>query len=129
MNNLSQGPEKDLHIEATKLFPEVNFRADGKLRISGRIISDHLQDFFTPLFHWVDECSCNDIVLEVNLDYLNSNGTFLLCDLLRRMESKDSIMKISVLWIYEEEDEEHYELGELIREKLKRTLFNYMSYV
>ena len=119
---------KDLHIKATKLFPEIMFHKDGNLRIKGRIISDHLCEFFSPLFHWVSDCTCRNIRVEVDLDYLNSNGTFLLVELFKRMEANTRILSIDIIWVYEEEDEEHYELGELIREKLQRARFKYLSY-
>jgi len=119
----------DILIEATKLFPKVHFRSNGELSITGRIISDHLREFFSPLFNWVDKCTCDKVLLEVNLDYLNSNGTFLLIELLHRMEDKESITGIKVIWHYEEEDEGHFELGEIVREKLNRAEFRYESYL
>ena len=120
---------KNLFIEGTKVFPEVDFNASGDLKITGRIISDHMCEHFLPAFQWIEECTCEMIYLEVNLDYLNSNGMFLLLELLRCMENRKEIKDISVMWYYEEEDEEHFELGEIIRQKLNRTRFNYLSYV
>ena len=118
----------DLYIKGTKLYPEVDFQVNGKMKISGRIINDHLSDFFRPLFNWADKCNSPGIRVEVDLDYLNSNGTFLLVELFKRLENNSSIHNIDIIWIYEEEDEEHYELGEIIREKLDRSCFNYLSY-
>lgn len=120
---------EELLIEATRLFPRVHFRDNGELCISGRIISDHLSEFFSPLFTWVQHFPGKHIILEVNLDYLNSNGTFLLIDLLHRMEAREQIHSIKVIWHYEEEDESHYELGEIVREKLTRAEFSYVSYI
>lgn len=119
----------DLFIEATRLYPGVHFSNNGMLTITGRIISDHLCEFFTPLFDWVTTCSCHEIHLEVDLDYLNSNGMFLLVELIRRMEKRNTIHTIRVTWLYEEEDEEHHELGLIIQEKLMRTDFQFISYV
>lgn len=118
-----------LHIKPSKILPEVIFKPEGNLKITGRIITDHLCDFFQPLFRWVEACNCEEITLEVKLDYLNSNGTFLLVELLRRMELNTRIEQITVSWLFEVEDEEHYELGDLIKNKLNRTKFRYLSYV
>jgi hypothetical protein len=119
----------NLFIEGTKVFPEVNFNASGDLQITGRIISDHLCEHFLPAFEWIEECTCETVYFEVKLDYLNSNGMFLLLELLRCLENREEIESISVMWYYEEEDDEHFELGEIIREKLKRTQFNYLAYI
>lgn len=127
MNTLLQ--QQELFIEATRLYPGAEFKNNGELSITGRIISDHLNKFFSPLFEWVEACHCPHIQLDINLDYLNSNGTFLLRDLLRKMEDNPEIKTIRVLWHCEDEDEGHYELGEIIREKLTRAEFKYISYL
>jgi len=118
---------KNLFLEGSKIFPEVDFNASGDLKITGRIISDHLCEYFLPAFKWIEECACKMVYFEIDLDYLNSNGMFLLLELLRCLENREEIEMISVMWYYEDEDEEHFELGEIIREKLNRTQFNYLS--
>ena len=95
-----------LHINATKLYPEIHFKPNGNLKITGRIISDHLCDFFQPLFEWVENSICHQIKLEIDLEYLNSNGTFILVELFRRMENNSNIKDIEVIWMFEEEDED-----------------------
>jgi hypothetical protein len=102
---------------------------NGKFEITGRIVDDHLVEYFTPVFDWVRSCKCEHVVLDIKLDYLNSSGTFLLLELLKTMEAKETMLTIHVNWYYEEEDESHYELGEIVREKLKRTDFKYLSFV
>jgi hypothetical protein len=120
--------KETLYIEGTRLYPKIVFNPGGKMKITGRIICDHLKEFFQPLFDWVENLECEEAMMEIKLDYLNSNGTFLLIELLRIMEANEKIRKITVYWFYEEDDEAHYELGDLVLRKLQRAQFHYMSY-
>ena len=117
-----------LHIEATKQFPEILFRPDGHLRISGRLIHDHLQDFFHPLYIWIDKANCDYAQIDIDLEYLNTTGAFHLAELIHRIEANKAIKNIGIVWHYEEDDEEHYDLGSFIEHKIKRAKFNYLSH-
>ena len=114
-----------LFIEASNNFPEVAFKPNGELTITGRLINDHVTDFFASLFHWVDVYDGEYINLVVNLEYLNTTGTFHILELVRRIETNKRIKLINFTWHYEEDDEEHLDLGQLIEQGLKRTTFNY----
>ncbi len=117
-----------LHIEGTKLLPEIFFKPNGQLRIAGRLINDHLVDFFQPLFLWVDKAACECAQIDIELEYLNTTGVFHIAELIRRIEANTSIKNIEIIWHYEEDDEEHYDLGELIEQRIKRAQFKYMTY-
>lgn len=121
-------PMEALYIEATKQFPEILFRPDGQLRITGRLINDHLQGFFHPLFLWIDKANCANVQIDIELEYLNTPGSFHLAELIRRIEANKSFKKIEIIWHYEEDDEEHYDLGSFIEHKMKRAKFKFMSH-
>ncbi|MBN1118023.1 MAG: SiaC family regulatory phosphoprotein [Bacteroidales bacterium] len=116
-------------IESSNNFPEVVFKPNGELSISGRLINDHVTDFFSPLFHWVDVFDGEYINLVVRLEYLNTTGTFHILELARRIESNKRVKIINITWHFEEDDEEHLDLGQLIEQGLKRTTFNYFCEV
>jgi hypothetical protein len=111
------------------MLPEVVLNPAGNLEISGRIINDHLCNFFQPLFNWASNCSCTTIHLDIKLEYLNSNGTFLLVEFIHRLEENSSVRDIEVAWHYEEDDDEHYELGDILKNKLRRARFRFLSLV
>jgi hypothetical protein len=114
-----------LYIKSSKLLPEVRFDLDGNFMIRGRIMSDFLLDFFKPLIEWIDNFQCSRINFDIILDYVNTKGAFCLIDFLRKIENNDHIGEINILWHYEEDDEEHYDRGELICEKLDRSKFHF----
>lgn len=114
-----------MHIKSTDLFPEVKFDPDGNFMIRGRIMSDVLMDFFKPLIEWIEAIQCSTINLDIILDYINTKGAYSLIDFLRKIENNDHIGEINIIWHYEEDDEEHYDRGELISEKLKRSNFHF----
>ena len=127
LGNINQ--ENNLRLEPTGQYPGVDFRSDGNLVIWGRIVSDMLHDFFQPLNTWVENFEYNKIRIELNLEYLTSGGAFMLRDLLLGIENNTKIKDIEIKWYVEEDDEVHYELGELIKEKLVRSSFRFICHV
>jgi hypothetical protein len=112
---------EDLHFKATKTYPEIFFSANGELSISGRMINDDLIDFFQPLFSWAEKTQCNGIEFDIALDYINTSGTFLLLRLFKTFEANYSVNSITINWQFDEDDEEHYDIGCLIKKSLNRS--------
>jgi hypothetical protein len=121
----SMKPDNGLYIEPDKFYPGVDFKSDGNLSIWGRMSSDILSGFVQPLFNWIEHCDCETIQLEINLEYLTSSGAFMLRDLLLSAENNEKIKNIDISWYVEEDDETHYEFGELIRASLERSTFRF----
>lgn len=117
-----------LHIKPTKSLPEIVVHSDGNIRITGRLIDDEFQDLFMPLFIWAKGVCCENIRVEIKLEYVNTNGIFHIVELVRRLESNESIKDIEIIWHFEEDDESHCELGKVIEEKLSRSKFRLLSY-
>ena len=111
----------------TNTSPEVNFKIDGTLSISGKILTENAVLTFEPLFKWIDELTSTKIVFEINLEYLNTSATMQLFNLLRHLDTNCSFSEIVVNWHYDEDDEDHLETGELFSEKLYRTKFLYIE--
>jgi hypothetical protein len=125
MNTLTS-IKKDLYIRPTKYFPEVSFKQTGELKITGRLINDHLERFFEPVFSWVETLDVEEVKLELNLEYLNTSGVAFISRLIRTIECNFMVKDIIVKWYFEEDDESHQELGELIQLKRSRSKFKFI---
>lgn len=119
----------DLHIEKTKLLPAIDFNTNGYMRIEGRIIPDDVGAFFRPLLDWVKRLSGKTVVLDIKVEYLNTNALVHLNRMLKILENNFSLKEVTVNWYYEEEDEEYHEKGMYIAEKLSKVKFNFLSFV
>ena len=82
------------------------------MEISGRSIPENSIAFYTPLLEWVDEHLKGGGILDVSirLEYFNTSSSKCLMDLLKRVEQSPA--EATVLWYYEEEDEDMLEAGE-----------------
>lgn len=118
---------EDLHFKATKTHPEVIFSEVGDLKIFGRMINDDLIDLFRPLFYWAEKTNVNKITIDIDLEYINTNGIFLMVKLLKVFEANQLVKHIKITWQFDEDDEEHYDIGCLIKQSLKRSEFNFLS--
>lgn len=139
MNNLNQtnrkcqkilpmSANKIIHLKPTKSLPEIVVLTDGKIKITGRLINDKFQDLFLPVSIWANGTTCEKIQMEVMLEYINTSGALHLLELIRRIESNESIKEIEIIWHFEADDETHHELGMMIEEKLSRARFRLLSY-
>jgi hypothetical protein len=121
--------QDDLVISSSKLLPSVDFRTTGSLKIEGKLIPDHVTDFFKPLNDWLRKLVCKNIVCDINIEYISNNASVQLLDLLKILNDSEFVETITVNWYYEIEDEEHYEKGMIFSEKLKRIRFTFFSYI
>jgi len=118
---------ENITITKTNISPEVNFNTNGKLSITGRILTENAVLTFEPLFKWINELTCSKIVFEINLEYMNTSAAMQLYNLMRQLDTNCSISEIEVKWYYDEDDEDHLETGEIFSEKLYRTKFYYFE--
>ena len=115
----------NLAIKGTMFSPRVLFKHDGHLLIEGRSLPDNAIKSFEPLFIWIDSVRAEKIKFSINLEYLNTSSSMQLFKLLKMLEENCEIKEIDVLWHYDEDDEEHYETGQIFAEQLSRTNFSY----
>lgn len=102
-----------IQFEGTAKTPRVAFHDSPlSMEISGRSIPENSIAFYTPLLDWVDEHLKAGGVVEVSirLEYFNTSSSKCLMDLLKRVEQ--SAAEATVLWYYEEDDEDMLEAGE-----------------
>jgi len=104
-------------ISPSKNTPEVILDPKGIIKLTGRLVSENLLDFFKPIEKWIDEyfrypaeITCVEIVLE----YINSSGTKYLFDIIHRITHvylEKNEKKFVINWYYEEDDEGMLERG------------------
>jgi len=103
----------DIALIASTKTPSVKFSADGHLELKGRSIPENSLDFYKPLLEWVDNYSrqaTGETTIHVQLEYFNTSSSKCIMDLLKRVEKSQN--DATVLWYYEEEDEDMLEAGE-----------------
>ena len=106
----------------TSNIPRVTYDHDEDiLSITGRSIAERPDIIYTPLDEWIrfhlNRFSRLRIV--IFLEYINSGSSKALRDVLRTVSSfDDPRYKIRITWLYEEDDEAMFELGEHYRESL-----------
>ncbi len=102
-----------IQLEGTAKTPHIAFHdAPLAMLIFGRSIAENSIAFFTPLLEWGDEYLKVVFTLDVSirLEYFNTSSSKCLMDLLKRVEQSPA--EATVLWYYEEEDEDMLEAGE-----------------
>lgn len=107
-----------LIIEQGIKTPGIMFiKSEGRLEIRGKSIPENSLEFYEPVFSWLDDYA-NDPKLEtqlvIALEYFNTSSSKCLLDVMRKLESLHlaSKSKVSILWLYEEDDEDMLEAGE-----------------
>jgi len=129
MDNHEIELQEEIYFEGTTMLPSVIFMKEGSMRIEGRIVPDNVVTFFAPLHQWVKNLKCSKVIFDVDIEYMNTNASAQLYLLLKGLNDNSIAKHIIVFWHYEEDDEEHYETGQLMAEKLDRIKFFYKSYV
>lgn len=106
-----------LQLEGTSKTPHVHFDpGTGSLELKGRSIPENSIDFYKPLIDWVDRygrTTAGKTVLSVQLEYFNTSSSKCILDLFKKLEGiRAQGNEVSVLWHYEEDDEDMLEAGE-----------------
>ncbi|MGB3780847.1 MAG: DUF1987 domain-containing protein [Tunicatimonas sp.] len=110
-----------LFIPRTSKTPDIAFDADqGYLELKGRSIPEDSVAFYAPLMQWIDAYEKHPqpvTKLVVRLEYFNTSSSKCLIDIFRKLEKLHrQHSKVSVVWYYEEVDEDMKESGEDFRD-------------
>ena len=120
-------------VEQSYKTPLINFDGvTGNFEIKGRSIPDNSLKFYEPLLAWLDNYVQNPAPrtnLNLQLDYLNTNSTKCIADMLRKLEqiSINQKGKIIINWLYEEGDDGILAVGEEYKSIIKIP-FNLISF-
>ncbi|MGE0561916.1 MAG: DUF1987 domain-containing protein [Flavobacteriales bacterium] len=115
---------KSLFIEGKQNSPAVAFSEGGVLSIIGRSIPEHPLKFYKPLEDWITEFLATSpikVYFKVHLDYLNTHSTECMLTLMKKIEEYATLSKadVSILWNFDEDDEDMQTLGEDLKSLVK----------
>ncbi|MEZ5000489.1 MAG: DUF1987 domain-containing protein [Bacteroidales bacterium] len=112
--------ELEIIQEQSKNSPGISFDpGKGTLKIIGRSIPENPEAVYKPLRDWITRFfSFSDkLKIEINLEYINSGSSKHLLELLRLLRDfKEGGKHLTIVWLYEEDDEAIMELGEHYRD-------------
>ena len=123
---------ENLNIPKTKYTLMINFDVKtGIFEMSGSSYPENAMEFFQPIIKFIELYTSEirkAIVLNLELEYLNTSSTKCLLDILEILEKyyKDS-GDVKVNWHYKEDDEDILEMGEDITEDIEIPI-NLISY-
>lgn len=109
---------ESLNIQPGIKTPTIFFNAlNGKLEIKGKSIPENSIEFYKPVYEWLDAYALqpqSKTVFTVQLEYFNTSSSKCLLDIFRKLENlhKNQKSEVSVIWLYEEEDEDMMEAGD-----------------
>jgi hypothetical protein len=98
-------------IEATKTSPRVELNPYGKFILEGRSIVEDTVTFYQPIIDWVEKAACEEMNVEIRMEYLNTSSTRQLLALLKAVAANPHFSSVNVKWYYEEDDEDILDLG------------------
>ena len=113
-----------LEIKSSKRTPYVKFDLDkGTLEIKGSILLNNPTKFFDNILEYVDEYLLNPqdhTQIMIHIDYYNTYASKLLLFVLKKIQKLSKLdLKVSLIWLYEEDDEDMYDAGVTYRSSLK----------
>ncbi|MBL7899844.1 MAG: DUF1987 domain-containing protein [Crocinitomicaceae bacterium] len=121
-----------LRIPSTIKTPEVLFDPTHQVfEIKGKSIPDDAEDFYAAVLQWFEDYvanPCENTVLKIDLEYFNISSSKRLLFLLYKLnELKAKNKTVRVQWLYNEEDEDMFEVGQDYAFMVK-VPFDFISY-
>lgn len=116
--------KKQTILPQTKKTPEVVLDKGGTIRLSGRLIPENAEEFFSPVEVWINEYFCDPApvtTLDFDLEYINSSGfrhMFYLVHKIINIRLLNDPERFRVNWYYRPEDEDMLEKGKLLSQNL-----------
>lgn len=109
--------------------PYIIFKNSGELSVSGISIPENVNNFYKPVFDWLETFvdSNNEVLLTFDIEYMNTSSTRVVLQMINKIKNTiqdNSTLKI--FWKYEIDDVDMLELGEDLQESSHVT-FDFMS--
>ncbi|MEO6306254.1 MAG: DUF1987 domain-containing protein [Bacteroidia bacterium] len=114
---------ENLIIASTLKTPGVKFTTDGELSISGKSIPEDSNNYYKPLFAWLEDFRQTSpplATLTLKLEYMNTSSVRIMLKFLQNLVamSKENIA-VKIKWVYDFDDDDICEQGEIIQESIK----------
>lgn len=111
-----------LRLAATDSTPEVTLDAmEGMIELKGRSIPENASSFYLPIIDWLThytEHPSSKTTFNFYLEYINSISQKMLVDIFHKAEElRSSGKNIEINWMFDEDDEEMLEEGEVFNSK------------
>jgi hypothetical protein len=112
-----------LDIKATNDTPRVIFDPDNDIfEITGRSLPEDVVTFYQPVLDWLDDYASHPkkkTEFIFKYIYFNTATSKLVQDILFKLEFlKESGHSVNILWYYEQDDEDMYDLGLEFKENI-----------
>jgi hypothetical protein len=118
---------ENLKIASTNSTPEIDFKDTGELVMKGVTYPEDAFKFYEPVSKWLKEFKNhlpkNKVVLNIELDYVNTASLRILIDLINTVNSYKATNEVEMFWKYEDED--NLEFGHDV-ERITNSKFNYI---
>jgi len=106
-----------LRIQETHKTPEVLFDPKNEVfEIKGKSIPDDAEHFFEKILSWIEDYVSNPndkTIIKIDLEYFNiSSSKRILFMFYKLNELKEKGKDIKIIWHYNEEDEDMFEVGQ-----------------
>lgn len=118
----------NLFIPGSKITPEINFSPNGKLSMEGRSMSEDPRIFYKRIYSWIQNLAgAEEATLQVKLEYFNTSSSKLILELLNRLMVIVGQENFTIIWHYEEGDDDMFESGKYF-ENILDCKFQYLPY-
>jgi hypothetical protein len=114
-----------LNLESTSTTPSVVFGEDRKLMIKGRSIPSDVTSFYSPLIEWASGLQTDTLVVDIDLEYMNSSSSKKLLLMLKAMDNNKAIGQMTVIWHYDKDDEDALVNGQVFEKSLPKAMFRF----
>jgi hypothetical protein len=115
-----------LNLEPTSTTPAVVFGEDRRLMIKGRSIPADVSGFYSPLIEWAAGLHTDKLLVDINLEYMNSSSSKKLLQLLKALNNNKAVGQMSVIWRYDKDDEDSLVNGQVFEKSLTKALFRFL---
>ncbi len=109
----------NLFIAASKRTPEISFKTDGHLSITGVSIPENVNSFYQPALDWIEKLSLDcppKLVVSFDFEYLNTSSTSLVLRLLKKIVSLPiNKIDLHVIWKHDSDDDDMKEQGVILQ--------------
>ncbi len=116
---------KNYIVSAERKTPEIVFKANGELRITGNSRPEDGKHFYKPVFDWIEdfkEFNPASINLTLDLDYINSVSVRILLTMLQQLYGILADKKaFKVIWKYDQNDLDMLDQGKILEKSLQHT--------
>ena len=115
---------KRLVLQQREFIPGIILdKEKGRFEITGKACPENMEEFYEPVFYWLDEYSENpnkETVFTVKLVYYNTASSKALLKILQKLEQiQKKGYDVKIKWYYDPDDEELLIAGEDYAELIK----------